>query len=85
MNKKQVIRVVSWATAALVIPIIGQLFVEGWNWGLGDFAFAWGFFNLLGFTYILVTNKISNHRVRIVAGLVVIAAFTFVWIRLATG
>jgi hypothetical protein len=85
MEKKQIIKIVTWATAALIIPVFGQLFVNGWNWGLGDFAFAWVFFNMLGLTYVFVTNKIVNRTTRIVAGLAVIAVFVFIWVRLATG
>lgn len=85
MQKKQIIKIVSWSTLALVIPILGQLFVEGWNWTWHDFLFAWVFFNILGFVYTFVTNKISMRRWRIVAGLFVVAVFAFVWVMLATG
>lgn len=85
MQKKQVVRIITWSTAALVIPILGQLFVDGWNWGPGDFAFAWVFFNLLGLTYTFVTHKITHRGMRTMAGIIVIALFAFVWIRLATG
>jgi hypothetical protein len=85
MQKKQAIKIVTWSTAALIIPILGQLFVNGWNWSLGDFIFAWVFFNILGVTYTLVTNKITSPRSKIAAGIFVIAIFAFVWIGLATG
>jgi hypothetical protein len=85
MKKKQVIAVFTWSTVALVIPAFGQLFVNGWNWGLGDFLFAWVFFNALGLTYTFVTNKITHRGRRIMAGVIIIAIFAFVWIMLATG
>lgn len=85
MEKEQLVRIISWSTNALIIPIFGQLFVDGWNWGLGDFVFAWIFFNILGVTYIFVTNKFTNRKSRIAAGGVVIVVFVFVWVILATG
>jgi hypothetical protein len=74
-----------WSTAALIVPILGQLFVNGWNWGLGDFVFAWVFFNILGITYTFVTNKIAHRGGRIAAGILVVAIFAFIWGMLATG
>lgn len=85
MQNKQSTKVLIGSTVALIIPILGQLFVNGWNWGPGDFLFAWVFFNLLGFTYTFVTNKITHRGVRITAGIFVVAFFVFVWVMLATG
>jgi hypothetical protein len=85
MQKKQIIKIFTWSTVALIIPILGQLFVDGWNWGPGDFVFAWVFFNLLGLSYTFVTNKITHREGKIVAGIIVVAIFAFVWIMLATG
>jgi hypothetical protein len=85
MQKKNIIKIVSWSTVALIIPLFGQLFVNGWNWGVGDFVFAWVFFNLLGLSYTFVTSKLANRTHRYIAGAVVVAIFTFIWIILATG
>lgn len=85
MQNKQSTKVLIGSTVALIIPILGQLFVNGWNWGPGDFLFAWVFFNLLGFTYTFVTNKITHRGVRITVGIFVVAFFVFVWVMLATG
>ncbi|MBX4189417.1 hypothetical protein KW785_02375 [Candidatus Parcubacteria bacterium] len=85
MQKEQVIRIVACSTAALIIPILGQLFVNGWNWGPGDFIFAWVFFNILGLTYTFVTSKVAHPRGKIAAGILVVAVFVFIWVGLATG
>lgn len=85
MKKEQLIRIISWSTAALIIPILGQLFIQGWNWGLGDFVFAWVFFNILGITHTFVTNKITDSKSKFAAGVIVIAFFVFIWVMLATG
>lgn len=85
MKRNQFIKILVRSTVALLIPVLGQVFVDGWNWGLGDFVFAWVFFNLLGITYTFFQNRISNKAWKIFAGLVVVGVFAFVWIRLATG
>ncbi len=85
MQKKQLITILIRSTIALVIPLLGQLFVSDWNWGVGDFVFAWVFFNILGIAYTVATNKIASRNGKIVAGIAVIAVFAFVWIKLATG
>ncbi len=44
MTKTKAKKIMKWSAIALIVPILGQLFVEGWNWGLGDFAFTFVFF-----------------------------------------
>lgn len=85
MKREQIIKILTWSTVALIVPILGRLFVNGWNWGVGDFIFAWVFFNLLGFTYTFVTYKIVHRELKIAAGVLVVGIFTFIWIMLATG
>lgn len=85
MQKKQIIKIATWSTITLIIPVLGQLFVNGWNWGLGEFVFAWVFFNILGLTYVFVTNRISDRGLRIMAGMAVVLFFAFIWGMLATG
>jgi hypothetical protein len=85
MQKKQALTIIIRSTIALIIPILGQLFVDGWSWGVADFVFAWVFFNLLGFTYTFVTGKIARKTGKIVVGMLVVAVFAFIWIKLATG
>ncbi|MDB5266570.1 MAG: hypothetical protein JWN89_385 [Parcubacteria group bacterium] len=85
MQKRTIINIVRWATAALLIPFFGNMYVSGWNWGPGDFIFAWVFFVLLGLTYTFVTARIARPNYRIAAGILVVAAFACLWILLATG
>lgn len=59
--------------------------MQGWNWSLGDFVFAWVFFVVLGLTYTFVTSKITQRVYKIVVGVAVISFYTLVWVILATG
>ncbi len=85
MKRKQLTNIATWSTIALIIPVLGQLFVNGWNWGPGDFVFAWAFFNILGLTYTSVTGTIRNRRLKLVAGAIVVLIFVLIWVMLATG
>ena len=84
MQKQQFKKIVIRSTLVLIIPLLGEVFVKGWNWGIEDFVFAWVFFTILGIAYTFVTGKVQG-KAKIVAGVVVIAAFAFIWIKLATG
>lgn len=85
MQKQNITNIIFWATTALLIPLCGSIFVNGWNWGLGDFVFAWVFFVMLGLAYTYVTHKVTHRIGRMVAGVVVVLCFALVWVILATG
>lgn len=85
MQKKQFVSIIGWSTAALIIPLLGQLFLSGRSWSLGDFIFAWVFFNILGIVYTFATKNISHRGAKIAVSIIIIAIFAFIWIRLATG
>jgi len=85
MNKKQAVRIVGWSTLALIVPILGQLFINGWNWDWHDYLLAWVFFNILGFVFVFVTNKVTHRTWRVAAGALIILVFAAVWVMLATG
>lgn len=74
-----------WSAVALIIPLLGNTFVDGWNWTWHDFLFAWVFFIVLGSTYTLVRAKIANQTYKMLAGAAVVVFFAAVWAMLATG
>mgnify|MGYP007071594720 CR=1 FL=1 len=85
MKKTQIVTILIRATLALIIPLSGELFVDGWNWGLGEFVFAWVFFILLGLATTFVMNTIPHRKGRLAAGICVVLVFAYIWVRLATG
>ncbi|MES2213950.1 MAG: hypothetical protein V4465_00960 [Patescibacteria group bacterium] len=85
MDKKKITHIGLWSAAALIIPLLGNSFVDGWNWSWNDFVFAWVFFVVLGLTYSFVTSKIADRTKRIIAGAGVVLVFAAVWVMLATG
>ena len=72
-----------WAAVALIIPLLGNQFVEGWNWGWNEFVFAWVFWVIMGTTILFLTRRFTKHRV--IIGTIVFLAFASIWVMLATG
>jgi len=83
--KKSFLKIMAWSTVALIIPLLGNQFVEGWNWNVGDFLFAWVFFVVMSTTIRLVTKVVPNKKYRMVVGVIVFLPFLFLWVMLATG
>lgn len=72
-----------WAGVALIIPLLGNRFVEGWNWNWHDFVFAWVFWVIMATCILFVTRRVPKHRV--IIGTLVFIFFAAVWVMLATG
>ncbi len=83
--KKSILKIMLWSAVALIIPLLGNQFVEGWNWGVGDFIFAWVFFVVMSLAIRFATKQVSNPKYRIAVGIAVFLAFASVWVMLATG
>lgn len=85
MNNLGLSKTMYWATVALIVPILGELFVDGWNWGVSEFIFAWVFFVVMGTSIKLAMRQISNPKLRVLVGILVFLLFAFIWGILATG
>lgn len=86
--KKPILKIMFWSAVALIIPLLGNTFVDGWNWNWHDFLFAWVFFVVMSLTIRFVMKWVANSafsKYKIVAGVVVFLGFAFVWGMLATG
>ena len=82
---KKIIRVAITVALILLIPLFGNHFVEGWDWTIGDFAFAAVMLFTAGFGFELAHVLISNttHRAIVIFGIIMV--FLFVWVELAVG
>lgn len=85
MNKKTNIRIASIVGFILLIPLFGNLFVDGWNWSLGDFIFAAIMLFGTGLLIDLVFRKFHNKFYRLIGVTIVILAFLVIWAELAVG
>jgi hypothetical protein len=84
MKRKDYLIVALVPLALLLIPITGQLTVEGWHWTWHDFLMAWVVFSFTTWFYrFLVTRPMATFAYRLGAGLAVLAGFLITWVDLA--
>ncbi len=68
----------------LLIPLVGNMTVEGWNWTWRDFLFAWVVFAATALIYrFIATRTVANLAYRLGAGLAVAAGFLIFWMTAA--
>ncbi len=83
--KKPIVKIMLWSAAALIIPLLGNTFVDGWNWTWHDFLFAWTFFVVMSLSIRLATQRIVKPAYRFILGTAVFLIFALIWVILATG
>ncbi len=81
--KNIIIKTMAGAAIALIIPLLGNQFVDGWNWSWHDFLFAWVFWVVMTLCIILVMQK--SPKFKAILGFLVFGGFAAVWMMLATG
>lgn len=84
MKNKDYLIVALLPLALLLIPLTGQLTVEGWHWKWSDFVFAWVVFSVTTFVFrFLVTRPMANLAYKAGVALAVLAGFLVFWITAA--
>jgi hypothetical protein len=63
----------------LLIPLLGNYFVEGWNWELRGFVLVGTLVFGLGLTYQLITRHVDTIAYRAAVGIALATAFVLVW------
>src|SRR5262245_45520194 len=63
----------------LVIPLLGNHFVDGWNWPPGAFVVLGALIFSIGFTYEVVTRNRDAAAYRAAVGIAFAAGFLLVW------
>lgn len=85
MNNRSLLPVFLVPTVLLLIPLAGNMFVDGWDWEPGSFVFAWAMMTGVGLAYRLATRKTGSTAYRIATGIALLAGFMIVWGNLAVG
>ena len=84
MKSKDYLIVALAPLAVLLIPLIGNMTVEGWNWTGSDFAFGWVILAATTFVYrLLATRRPASLTYKLGAGLAVATGFLITWISAA--
>ena len=63
----------------LLIPLLGNRFVSGWNWGLPGFFLLGTLVFAAGLTYELITRNVESVAYRAAVGVALAAALFLVW------
>lgn len=69
----------------LLIPFLANIFVDSWNWGIGDFIVAGVLLFVTGLALDFTMKKLTNPVYRIITIIAIIAVFLLIWIDLAVG
>ncbi len=85
MPTKNIIRTILVTAGLLLIPVFGNMYVDGWNWDLFDFVFAGILIFGTSFAYEFVASKSVSVAYRAAVGVALATAFLLVWINAAVG
>ena len=69
----------------LLVPLLGNHFVDGWNWAPGGFVLLGTIVLGLGLTYQLVTRNMDTIAYRAAVGIALVTAFGLFWGNLVQG
>ncbi len=71
------------ALLILIIPLLGNLFINGWNWNILDFIIAGIIIFIFGIFINFLYIKINNPKYRFLAIVLAIGLFLLIWAELA--
>ncbi len=83
MKTKHILRVLIIVALLLLIPVLGNRYVDGWNWTLFDFIWAAVVLSSAGLAFEFVTSRSGALMYKVAGGLAVITALVLVWINAA--
>jgi hypothetical protein len=82
---KRVRRAFFFPLLLLIVPLVGNLTVTGWNWQWHDFAFAYVIWTVFGLLYVRLTKNTLSTKHKVAIGFVVFGILAVIWGILATG
>lgn len=85
MLKNNIFRIALGTVLLLLIPLVAMQFSEDVNWKLNDFVVAGVLLFGTGLLLHFVLSGARSGKRRLALGLVVIAAFLYIWAELAVG
>lgn len=83
--QKNIVRIAIVVGLILLVPLLANHFIYGWNWDLFDFAFMGTLLFGTGLAYELVARKAGTIAYRTAVGVALAAAFLLVWVNAAVG
>jgi MFS-type transporter involved in bile tolerance (Atg22 family) len=84
MKNQNLLRIVAGTALILLIPLIGMLVSDDFNWGPFDFAVIGGLLLGAGFLFEFISSRL-NKKYHPAAAIVVLGIVALIWIELAVG
>lgn len=85
MQKKNVVRSILAAQLVLLIPLVAMQFSDEWDWKLTDFIIVGILLAGVGIGFQLVVSSAKTNPVRVIIGIMLVAAMVLIWAELAVG
>jgi hypothetical protein len=84
MKRKDYLLIAFVPLTLLLLPLTGQLTVDGWHWKWHDFVMAWAVFTFTTwFIRFLVTRPAANLPYKVAATLAIVTGLLITWVNLA--
>ncbi|HUF73311.1 MAG TPA: hypothetical protein VMR74_10480 [Gammaproteobacteria bacterium] len=85
LHRKPLVRIVLVTVLILIVPLVANQTVEGFDWGLFDFVVIGAVLFGTGLAYHLVASRLNAITYRVAVGLALAAAFVLFWMNAAAG
>lgn len=81
--QKNIIRIMVIVGLILLLPLFGNIFIEGWRWGFADFVILGTLLFFTGLAMDFSVRKLNKTLYRVVAIIAIALALVLVWAELA--
>lgn len=85
MQNKVILWVAIGTGLLLLIPLIGMMVSDSWQWSLFDFVFMGGLIFGTGLAFVLVARQMNNLFYRLAVGIAGVTGFLLLWVNAAVG
>lgn len=83
--QKDSIRIAVVVGSIVLVTLFGDLFIEGWNWGVFDFVAMGVLLFCTGLAITFAVRKITHPTYRLIAVTGIVLALLAIWTELAVG
>jgi hypothetical protein len=83
--KPNITRVALIVGLILLIPVFGNLYVEGWNWSLFDFIVMGTLLFVVGLAIDFAARNVADPTHKVLAIGAIVLAFLALWTEMAVG
>jgi hypothetical protein len=85
MRHMNILRVALIVGLILLIPLFGNIFIEGWDWSLFDFVVMGALLFVTGIAIDAAARKIEDPGGRAFTIIMIVGALIAIWTELAVG